>query len=169
MEHVRDARVLRVLMGRVLKQMGLLDHIRIPTQPILGPGVVTRKQLRGAAFFDDHSAPNGGWSVTTTEKLTPLLPGPSEQIQPFLLSRSQVAKLTGFSEASVIRWENSGLLRPVKSASGRTPAFAMRRRRCTRSCRGGGDNAAFPCRSNFQKSWPLSAPPKNAFGKSATR
>ena len=58
--------------------------------------------------------------MTTTEKLkvTPLLPGPSEQIQPFLLSRSQVAKLTGFSEASVIRWENSGLLRPVKIGIG---------------------------------------------------
>ena len=27
MEHVRDARVLRVLMGRVLNQIGLLDHI----------------------------------------------------------------------------------------------------------------------------------------------
>ena len=58
--------------------------------------------------------------MTTTEKLkvTPLLPGPSEQLQPFLLSRSQVAKLTGFSEASVIRWENSGLLRQVKIGIG---------------------------------------------------
>ena len=58
--------------------------------------------------------------MTNTEKLkvTPLLPGPSEQIQPFLLSRSQVAQLTGFSEASVIRWENSGLLRPVKIGIG---------------------------------------------------
>ena len=56
--------------------------------------------------------------MTNTEKLTPLSPGPSEQIQPFLLSRSQVAKLTGFSEASVIRWENSGLLQPVKIGIG---------------------------------------------------
>ena len=29
MDHVRDARVLRVLMSRVLNQIGLLDHINI--------------------------------------------------------------------------------------------------------------------------------------------
>ena len=58
--------------------------------------------------------------MTNTEKLTvtSLPPGSSEQIQPFLLSRSQVAQLTGFSEASVIRWENSGLLQPVKIGIG---------------------------------------------------
>ena len=58
--------------------------------------------------------------MTNTERLkvTSLLPEASEQIQPFLLSRRQVATLTGFSEASVIRWENSGLLQPVKIGIG---------------------------------------------------
>ena len=78
-------------------------------------GSSVRKQMRGAAFFMTPRAQPGDGQVTNT-KVTPLLPGPSEQ--PFLLSRSQVAKLTGFSEASVIRWENSGLLRPIKIGIG---------------------------------------------------
>ena len=49
MEHVRDARVLPVLMGRVLNQMGLLDHISVSLDD--GP---VRDRINVALTQDQH-------------------------------------------------------------------------------------------------------------------
>ena len=65
--------------------------------------------------------PGGGWSRDhhrKTKSNAALCPGLPSRSNRFCSVGARSAKLTGFSEASVIRWENSGLLRPVKIGIG---------------------------------------------------